>query len=262
MRKLISNGILTGIETVLLAVFAILMFFVGDTIIHILIGIALIVYIALVVLHKVVAYRGIIQMIAILEFFIVTTLAAFVLVDKLPIKNVNPINFAVGAAMWLRATTEILHSYHGQGEGRQSIKHFTATKIFFYILLITFGTFIAVTDIISNDLIQVIVASIAAAAAVIMGLLTYCNYRDWRKDHPRPIKPEKVTESEVKDDSEKISDNKPEPDLALESKNDDKPKDDVVVLEEVKEEKEEKGELPPAAKPEDAAVVEYIAPKK
>lgn len=251
MKKLISNWVLTGIETLLLAVFAILMFFIGDPIIHILIGIALIVYIALVVLHNVVAYRGIIQMIAILEFFIVTALAAFVLVDKMPFGTAEPINFAVGAAMWLRATTEILHSYHGQGEGRQHIKNFTATKIFFYILLITFGTFIAVTDFVSKDLIQIIVASIATATGVIMGILTYCNYRDWRIEHPRPIKPKKVeahTEAKSKDKSIEAKKN----DVALNSS-----EKEVVVLEEVKP-----AELNEAAKPEDAAMVEYIAPKK
>lgn len=250
MKRLVSNWFLTGLETLLLAVFAILMFFVGGPIIHILIGIALIVYIALVVLHNVVEYRGIIQMIAILEFFIVTALAAFVIVDKLPVEGVDPINFAVGAAMWLRATTEILHSYHGQGEGRANIKNFNAWKIFCYILLITFGTFIAVTDVISSDLIQIIVASIATAAGVIMGLLTYCNYRDWRKEHPRPIKPKKVKEETAKPVEEKAD----EPKKPLK-----KAEKEVVVLEEVSEEPKE---LPGAAEPEDGAMVEYIAPKK
>ena len=193
MTKLVSNWIFTLVETVLILVFAILMFALGDEILHILIGIALIVYIALVVLNKVVSYRGVIQMIAMLEFFVITTLAVFVLVDKLPFANANSVNVALGAAMWLRATTEILHSYHGQGTGRVAKKNFTAWKIFFYVLLLTFGTFIACTDILTATFLQYFVAGMASATTAIMAILTYCNYRDYRKVKPKPIKVKPAT---------------------------------------------------------------------
>ena len=203
MTKLVSNWIFTLVETILILVFAILMFALGDEILHILIGIALIVYIALVVLNKVVSYRGVIQMIAMLEFFVITILAVFVLVDKLPFANANSVNVALGAAMWLRATTEILHSYHGQGTGREAKKNFTAWKIFFYVLLLTFGTFIACTDTLTAIFLQYFVAGMSSAATVIMAILTYCNYRDYRKLNPKPIKVKRTATDKALEASKK-----------------------------------------------------------
>ena len=223
MTKLVSNWIFTLVETVLILIFAVLMFAFGDEILHVLIGVALIVYIALVVLNKVVSYRGVIQMIAMLEFFVITTLAVFVLVDKLTFANANSVNVALGAAMWLRATTEILHSYHGQGTGRVAKKNFTAWKIFCYILLLTFGTFIACTDILTAIFLQYFVAGMASAATAIMAILTYCNYRDYRKDHPKPIKvkPSATDPSKSIDASEKTGE------LSADTKNELPPKSDI-----------------------------------
>ena len=187
MRNLVSNWVFTLIETVLLAVFAILMLLV-DSILNILVGIALIVYIAFIVLSKVVTYRGVIQMIALLEFFVVTVLAVFVIVDFMPFASVDAVNFTVGVAMWFRATTEILHSYHGQGEGRKVKKNFNAWKIFFYILLLTFGTFIASTSLFDDNVIKYLIAGVSIAGAVIMAVLTHTNYCDYRALHPKPVK--------------------------------------------------------------------------
>ena len=187
MRNLVSNWVFTLIETVLLAVFAVLMLLV-DSILNVLVGIALIVYIAFIVLSKVVTYRGVIQLIALLEFFVITVLAVFVIVDYMPLASVDAVNFTVGVAMWFRATTEILHSYHGQGEGRQAKKSFNAWKIFFYILLLTFGTFIASTSLFDDAILKYLIAGVAIAGAVIMAVLTFTNYRDYRELHPKPVK--------------------------------------------------------------------------
>ena len=192
MKKLISNWIFTLVETILLLAFSVLVFIFGGTHLNVLVGAALIVYIALVILSKVVVYRGIIQMIAMLEFFVITILAIFVIVDFPLMPGVDIVNLTFGVTMWFRATTEILHSYHGQGEGRAVKKVFTAWKIFFYILLLTVGTFIASTSLLAEQLVQYLIAGIAIAGTVIMAALTYTNYRDYREIHPRPIKPKKV----------------------------------------------------------------------
>ncbi|MBR2474758.1 MAG: hypothetical protein IKB51_07030 [Clostridia bacterium] len=247
MKNLVSNWIFTLIETVLLAVFAVLMLTVGDSILNVLVGVALIVYIALIVLSKVVTYRGVIQMIALLEFFVVTVLAVFVIVDFMPLATVDSVNFTVGVTMWFRATTEILHSWHGQGEGRVQKKTFSAWKIFFYILLVTFGTFIASTSLFDDTLIKYFIAGVSIAGTVIMGVLTYTNYRDYRAIHPKPIK-QKVAK-------------KPVAELA-DSKNGDK------ALGEADSAKKTKGEagvkeLPAASDTkQEASSEEYIAPEK
>ena len=212
MIKFVSNRIFTLIETLLLLAFSILMFFIGDKYLHIFIGVALLVYIVFVVLSKVVVYRGIIQMIAMLEFFTVTTLAVFVIVDKIHLPSGNAVNFSVGLAMWFRATTEILHSYHGSGEKSQSKSEFSAWKLFFYILLVSFGTFVATTTLFSNDFVRYVIAGVTFAGTIMMGLLTYCNFRDYRIDHPKVKKiktvkakpaaasPEVASENSVKKD--------------------------------------------------------------
>ena len=192
MKNLVSNWVFTLIETVLLAVFAVLMFFVGDSILNILVGVALLVYIALIVLSKVLTYRGIIQLIALLEFFVVTVLAVLVIVDFVPFEKLDPVNFTVGVAMWFRATTEILHSYHGQGQGRVQKKNFNAWIIFIYILLVTFGTFIAATSFLDLNLVKYVIGGVATGGAVIMLVLTITNYMDYRERHPRPVKIKKV----------------------------------------------------------------------
>ena len=190
MKNLVSNWIFTLVEAILLGVFAVLMFF-ADELLNVLVGVAVIVYIALIVLSKVVNYRGIIQLIALLEFFVITVLAVFVIVDFVPFAKLDPVNFTVGVAMWFRGTTEILHSYHGQGEGRVQRKVFNAWKIFFYILLITFGTFIAATSFFQYTLVRYIIAGVSVGGTVIMCVLTYTNYRDYRETHPKPVKVKK-----------------------------------------------------------------------
>ncbi len=197
MIKFVSNRIFTLIETLLLLAFSILMFFIGDKYLHIFIGVALLVYIVFVVLSKVVVYRGIIQMIAMLEFFTVTTLAVFVIVDKIHLPSGNAVNFSVGLAMWFRATTEILHSYHGSGEKSQSKSEFSAWKLFFYILLVSFGTFVATTTLFSNDFVRYVIAGVTFAGTIMMGLLTYCNFRDYRIDHPKVKKIKTVKPKEA-----------------------------------------------------------------
>lgn len=189
MIRLINNWVITMIETVLLVAFAVLMLVFGDQL-NVLFGIALMVYTLVFVLSKVISYRGMIQLITIIEFFAITTLAIFVIakVDILPDNNI--VNTSIGVAMWFRATTEILHSYLGQGEGRAAKRNFNAWKIFLYILLLTLGTFIATTDIVDDSILQYFVIGVAVAAAIIMGVLTYTNYVDYRIRHPKPVKAE------------------------------------------------------------------------
>ena len=201
MIHFINNRILTLIETLLLITFAVLMFTIGDTIFNILFGVALIVYTVLFVLTKVVAYRGMIQLIAILEFFAMTTLAIFVIVDMSFLPEGNMVNMSVGLAMWFRATTEILHSYLGQGQGRAAKKQFNAWKLFAYILLVSFGTYVATNTVANDKLIRYFIAGISTAAAVMMAVLTYTNFRDPRTLHPKAVK---VTSNSGKSDSNVI----------------------------------------------------------
>lgn len=187
MIKLINNWIITLLETVLLIAFAVLLMVFDDKL-NYLFGAALMLYTLIVVLSKVISYRGMIQLITIIEFFAMTTLAIFVMadIDILPANNI--VNMSVGVAMWFRATTEILHSYLGQGEGREEKKKFNAWKLFLYILLVSFGTFIATTDVVNDNILRYFIIGVAVAAAVIMGVLTYTNYVDYRRMHPKPIK--------------------------------------------------------------------------
>ncbi len=187
MIRLINNWVITLIETVLLVAFAVLMLIFGDQL-NVLFGVALMVYTLVFVLSKVISYRGMIQLIAILEFFAMTTLAIFVVaqVDILPDNNI--VNTSIGVAMWFRATTEILHSYLGQGEGRAAKRKFNAWKIFLYILLVSLGTFVATTNIVNDDILKYFIIGVAVAAAVIMGVLTYTNFQDYRLTHPKPVR--------------------------------------------------------------------------
>ena len=179
MIKLINNWIFTLVEAVLLVAFTVLLL-VFEGIFNILLGVALIIYSLIFVLTKVVSYRGVIQLIAIIEFFAVTILAIFVIVNQEIFPKGNVVNTTVGLAMWLRATTEILHSYHGQGEGRAAKRQFNAWKIFAYILLLTIGTFIATNAVANDSLIRYLIAGISTAASIIMIVLTYTNFRDSR----------------------------------------------------------------------------------
>lgn len=211
MIKLINNWIFTLIEASLLVIFTVLLL-AFEGIFNVLFGVALIVYSLIFVLSKVISYRGIIQMITILEFFAVTILAIFVIVNKSIFPEGNIVNTTVGVAMWFRATTEILHSYHGQGEGRAAKRQFNAWKIFVYILLVSLGTYIATNAAANDDFIRYLIAGISTAAAIIMGVLTYTNYRDYREANPKPVKVKKTKELDEKadDDSNKLPDGKEE----------------------------------------------------
>ena len=187
MIKLINNWILTLIETVLLVTFAVLMLALDD-ILNILFGVALIVYTLVFVLSKVVSYRGMIQFITVIEFFAMTTLAIFIIADVNILPDNNIVNTSIGVAMWFRATTEILHSYIGQGEGRAAKRNFNAWKIFLYILLVTAGTFVATTNFVHDDILKYFIIGVAVAAAIIMGVLTYTNFTDYRISHPKPVR--------------------------------------------------------------------------
>ena len=213
MIKLINNWIFTLVEAVLLGAFTALVLIFGDYF-HILFGVALIVYSLIFVLTKVIAYRGVIQMIAIIEFFVVTVLAMFVIVNQEIFPQGNIVNTTVGVAMWFRAMTEILHSYHGQGEGREAKREFNAWKIFAYILLLTAGSFITTTAIIStsvissdNNIVRYLIAGISAASSVIMIVLTVSNFHDYRLSKPRKVKEvnsdQPKIEGEVKEESTK-----------------------------------------------------------
>ena len=251
MVKLLNNRIVTLIEAILLMAFGILTLVIGDKILAILIGIALLVYVSLVVIPKLISYNGVIKIIAIMEFFAVTFLAVLLLINKMDLfYNGNAINLSLGAAMWFRGTTEILHSYHGQGEGREQIKKFNAWVIFCYILLLTFGTFFAFTEVLSPSRLQVIVACIAFAAMVVMIILTVSNFVEWYKLHPRPPKPKKEKPEKAESEADERKSDK---------KKSSKKDDEVVVLEEVVETPEI---VPVSDDEKGSAVVEYIAPKK
>lgn len=203
MKNLVTNWVFTLIETVLLAVFAVLMLVCGNEVLNILVGIAFIVYIILVVFGKVIEYRGVIQMISVLEFFVVTILAVFVIFEVMPSFSVaQSVNIIVGVSMWFRAMTEILHSYHGQVNPQKSKRNFTGWKVFFYILLLTLGTYISAKQPFTDKTIQYFVFAVVVAAMVIMGVLTFTNYRDYRELHPKPVKVKKEKPEEQIDDSE------------------------------------------------------------
>ncbi len=201
MIRFINNWVFTLIETVLFAAFAVLMLVPFESR-HILFGIALSVYTVVFVLSKVMSYRGMIQLIAIIEFFVSVIMIIFVMADGNTqiFPGVNIVNTAIGFAMWIRATTEILHSYFGQGEGRVAKRQFNGWKIFVYILLLSFGTFVATNAVISDNLFRYIIAGIAAASAIIMGVLTYTNHADYRAAHPKPIKAVPQAQDELKGD--------------------------------------------------------------
>lgn len=186
MIKLINNWIFTLVEALLLVTFTVLLL-VFDGIFNVLLGVALVVYSLIFVLTKVVSYRGVIQLITVIEFFAVTVLAIFVIVNQEIFPEGNIVNSTVGLAMWLRATTEILHSYHGQGQGRAAKRQFNAWKIFAYILMLTVGTFIATNATANDSLIRYLIAGISAAAAIIMVVLTYTNFRDSRDIYEAPV---------------------------------------------------------------------------
>ena len=156
-------------------------------------------------------------MITIVEFFAITILAIFVIVDQGVIPNGNIVNGTVGVAMWFRATTEILHSYHGQGQGREAKRQFNAWKVFAYILLLTAGTFIATNASANEDLVRYMIVGISSAAAIIMLVLTVTNYRDYKDSNPIPVQyadktelleekaEEEIPEVEANEPTKKIS---------------------------------------------------------
>lgn len=122
----------------------------GFTIVDIIVGVLLILYIAFYLIKQVAkAGGGFIKALSIIELVILIIAALGCLVSQFNVLNFGDVSVILGVAFWSRGTIEI---YRGFYIVKNSGK-FTSLEVLFNIILITIGVFFAVSSIVNDTII-------------------------------------------------------------------------------------------------------------
>ena len=217
MQKMMKSWVFTLIVCILLAMFAVLMFLsgfkagglhIGQSILHLIVAVGLVIYAIFTLCPMVVRCRGILQIFVFGELVILLlTAAAHVLVNygiKIPLLVGLEVFSVVGLALWLRGAVETVHAYLSNAAER-SEERVPLWRLLCYILLCAVGVWQLVDPLISDDVFIFLIGAAAALCAALFGYFTAMNrkataeVRRAKKAERRRIRDEKRAERERKE---------------------------------------------------------------
>lgn len=186
MQKLMKNWIFTMITCALLAILATLMILDGldvgglriaDRMIHLVVAIALVIYVAFTLFPLTVRYRGVLRAFVLGETAVLLLTAfAHICMEWIDVPLISSMQVCavLGLALWLRAVVETVHAYFS-GVGECAPKRMPLWKLLFYILLAAVGVWQMARPLISDRTFIFVIGGAAAVMAVLFGCITYTN---------------------------------------------------------------------------------------
>ena len=186
MQKLIKNWIFTLITCILLTILAVLMFLdgfdigglhIGERLIHLAAGIALILYVVFALFPLSWRYKGTLRFFVIGEIAILLlTAVAHICVEwfTVPLVSALQVCSVLGLAIWLRGAVETVHAYISAAE-EQPPKRVPLWKLLAYILLSAVGVWQLIAPTISDRTFIFVIGTAAGVMAILFAVLTASN---------------------------------------------------------------------------------------
>ncbi len=151
MKRLIKNFVFDIILAVLSLALAIVMlppFGISAKVLNVLLAIALVFYLLLYLLDKVVHARGNLLILLIVEFSVISLIAIGLLFQQFGIFNISGVCRILGVVLWLRGAVSLIRAYFVVGTGAK--KKYSLLIHMGYILLLSFGAYIFASPFISD----------------------------------------------------------------------------------------------------------------
>lgn len=186
MQKLIKNWIFTLIVCILLVIPAVLMFLdgfdvggirFGTRLIHLLVAIALTLYVIFVLFPLFWRRKGILRLFSFFEIVLLLLSAAAQLCMewfRIPVLSSLQVCSMLGFVLWLRGVVETIHAYLSAAEEDPSART-PLWKLLLYILLSAVGIWQLVAPTISDRSFIFVVAIAATVMATVFACLTFSN---------------------------------------------------------------------------------------
>lgn len=137
----------------------------GYDIIKIIIAILVVLYLVFYLFKKVKRSKGTILILTLIEFILLGLVALGCILSQFNVLNLTEAGKILGFALWLRGVIEIFRAYYYQRGG--TVKY-SVFELIVALLMVTFGVFFMISNVITNTLILWIVTITIA----ILGLLT------------------------------------------------------------------------------------------
>ena len=139
----------------------------GTKILNVVLFVLLMVYLFAFLLYRMLHSSGRVQVVNILEFFILMIIAfGLIIPDFASILQMREVSQIVGCALWLRGVSGLVRGYCVNREGK---KYFPFWMFAIHIVLVTLGTYLYAKPIVRNDTVVMILAIccfVGAAAAL------------------------------------------------------------------------------------------------
>ncbi len=200
MQKLMKNWIFTMVVCILLAILAVLMFLsgfdvggmhIGQSIIHMVTAIALVIYTVFAICPLVARYRGALQGFVIGEAIILfATAIAHLCMEwfALPLLSDLAVCSVLGLALWLRGAVQTVHVYLSvapqkadakkeQKEEQKAQKPLPLWQLLCYILLSAVGVWQIAKPTIKDNVFVFVIGTVSLVIAAIFGYSTVINRR-------------------------------------------------------------------------------------
>ena len=186
MQKMMKSWIFTLITCILLTILSVLMFLdgfdigglhIGERLIHLVAGIALILYVVFALFPLSWRYKGTLRFFEIGEIAILLlTAVAHICVEwfTVPLVSALQVCSVLGLAVWLRGAVETVHAYISAAE-EQPPKRVPLWKLLAYILLSAVGVWQLIRPTVSDRAFIFVIAGAAGVMAILFGALTAAN---------------------------------------------------------------------------------------
>ena len=186
MQKLMKSWIFTMIACALLLILATLMILDGfdvgglriaDRMIHLVVALALVIYVGFTLFPLTVRYRGILRGFVLGEIAVLLLTAfAHICMEWITVPVISDMQVCavLGLALWLRAVVETVHAYVS-GVGENAPKRMPLWKLLLYILLAAVGVWQMARPLISDRTFIFVIGGAAGVMAILFGFITYSN---------------------------------------------------------------------------------------
>ena len=175
----------------------------GDDIVKLVISAILILYIVFF-LSKRIRGNGVVRTLTVVEIILLSLIALGGILAQFNVLPISDASKILGSALWLRGTVEIFHSYYYHANENE--RKYPTWMVVVSIILITAGTYLFVTNKITNRLIlwiMVIALFLAGFIVFVWGFIKKPIKPKKEKVKKEKVKKEKVKKEKVKKEKTK-----------------------------------------------------------
>lgn len=169
MKKLTQNYIFDLLCAVILAVLGVLMIVLpdfGNTVLQYLVAAALLFYGIVYLIPEVKSAGGKIQILVIVELFLVVLVAIGLVISSLRILSLGSACQIFGVILWIRGLIDLCRSYLAHGTAGQ--KHYPFWRLLLSVLILSVGVYIFAKPVISDQTLVYIIAVLLLLLAIVL----------------------------------------------------------------------------------------------